>query len=50
MFVKKDLRKIPQILEDASSRAISPPSPNPADPDDKNDGAGAVTEMRFARR
>jgi len=39
MFVKKDLRKIPQILADATSRAVaSPPSdPNPADDDDNND-------------
>lgn len=50
MFVKKDVRKIPQILEDAASRAVAPPSPNPAHADDKNDGGGIVTEMRFARR
>mmetsp|Transcript_26522 Transcript_26522/g.56425 ORF Transcript_26522/g.56425 Transcript_26522/m.56425 type:complete len:396 (+) Transcript_26522:107-1294(+) len=55
MFIKKDLRKIPQILSDAASRAASsPPSPDDPAADDAtnaNDGKdGVVEEMRFARR
>lgn len=49
MFVKKDLRKIPQILEDATSRAVASP-PDPAAENDKHENDGIVHEMRFARR
>ena len=45
MFIKKDARKIPQILADATKRAEGP---NPAE-DDGNDG-GVVEELKFARR
>jgi len=39
MFIKKDVRKIPQILTDATSRAVAaPPSPDPAN--DKEDDSG----------
>lgn len=57
MFVKKDLRKIPQILADASQRAASSP-PSPLDEEDastpptkkaKNDNK-IITEMRLGRR
>lgn len=48
MFIKKDQRKIPQILGDAASRAVASP-PDPADPD-RNDDKDVVTELRFARR
>ena len=48
MFIKKDVRKIPQILDDATSRAVaSPPSPTN---DDKTNDNDIITEMRFARR
>lgn len=51
MFIKKDTRKIPEILKDATSRAVAEPSsPNPADDDKNNDKNTIVTEMRFARR
>ena len=46
MFIKKDARKIPQILADATERA-SPGPPNPAE--DDADG-GVVEELKFARR
>jgi len=58
MFVKKDLRKIPQILADASQRAASSP-PSLSDEEDasstpptkkaKNDDK-IITEMRLGRR
>ncbi|KAL7537695.1 hypothetical protein ACHAWF_005874 [Thalassiosira exigua] len=51
MFIKKDIRKIPQILADATARAAAaPPSPDPANPNETDDGNGVVVEMRFARR
>jgi len=54
MFIKKDVRKVPQILADATSRAVSaPPSPDPASSEDTNEkdgGGGIVREIRFARR
>mmetsp|Transcript_19039 Transcript_19039/g.44600 ORF Transcript_19039/g.44600 Transcript_19039/m.44600 type:complete len:377 (-) Transcript_19039:33-1163(-) len=48
MFIKKDARKIPYILEDATKRAKRASCPNPAE-DDGND-SGAVEELKFARR
>ena len=52
MFIKKDIRKIPEILSDATTRATNTPSsPNPANDNDNNDKSkGIVTEMRFSRR
>lgn len=59
MFVKKDLRKIPQILADASQRAASsPPSLSDEEEDAstpptkkaKNDDKKIITEMRLGRR
>ena len=62
MFVKKDLRKIPQILADASQRAASssppslfneqdetPPSKKAKSENDKNNSS-IITEMRLGRR
>lgn len=57
MFIKKDTRKIPEILTDATSRAVASPSSsaNPANSSDEkenNDSSDStiITEMRFARR
>ena len=47
MFVKKDLRKIPQILSDATSRAASAP---PSTADETLKGQGIITELSFTRR
>lgn len=48
MFIKKDVRKIPQILEDATSRAVATPSsPDPANSDVNDEKEkGVVTEIR----
>lgn len=54
MFIKKDTRKIPQILNDATSRAVASPSSanaNPANSDNEKElDNGIISEMRFARR
>ncbi|KAL9182586.1 hypothetical protein ACHAXT_013238 [Thalassiosira profunda] len=51
MFIKKDLRKIPQILDDATSRAVAAPSsPDPANEKEGGDDGAIVTSLRFARR
>lgn len=57
MFIKKDVRKIPQILLDASKRASSPPSiedttdvANPPTKKSKTTTDDIVTEMRLGRR
>uniref|UniRef100_A0A7S0TFP3 Uncharacterized protein n=1 Tax=Skeletonema marinoi TaxID=267567 RepID=A0A7S0TFP3_9STRA len=57
MFVKKDLRKIPQILADASQRAASSPPSLSEEEDDtpptkkaKSTKNEIITEMRLGRR
>eukprot|EP00581_Thalassiosira_minuscula_P015948 CAMPEP_0183719880 /NCGR_PEP_ID=MMETSP0737-20130205/12649_1 /TAXON_ID=385413 /ORGANISM="Thalassiosira miniscula, Strain CCMP1093" /LENGTH=388 /DNA_ID=CAMNT_0025949643 /DNA_START=88 /DNA_END=1254 /DNA_ORIENTATION=+ len=51
MFIKKDTRKIPEILTDATRRASAPPSsPNPANDSNDESKRDIVKEMRFARR
>ncbi|KAL7438682.1 hypothetical protein ACHAXM_006565 [Skeletonema potamos] len=57
MFVKKDLRKIPQILADASQRAVSSPPSSSAEDDvstpptkKAKNNDDIITEMSFTRR
>ena len=58
MFVKKDLRKIPQILADASQRAVSSPqtstenetSAPPSKKAKSDEKDKIITEMRLGRR
>jgi len=51
MFIKKDTRKIPEILKDATSRVVAEPSSlNQADDTNNDKNTAIVSEMRFARR
>ncbi len=61
MFVKKDLRKIPQILADASQRAAASSPPSLSDDEEEQDAPPTkkaknddktkiITEMRLGRR
>jgi len=47
MFIKKDTRKIPQILSDATARLTTPEHTNGTNDDNDNQ---PITELSFARR
>ncbi|EED87453.1 predicted protein [Thalassiosira pseudonana CCMP1335] len=50
MFVKKDQRKVPQILSDATSRVNTPPDTASGTKDGEGEGSSIVRELSFARR